>query len=329
MNETKLHTPERDSGEEYHSQVFHNYFAYGLNLSKNRNTNWDKIGNGELAGFQWIINDRGVATLTKNEKSVTWGAVFRIDQNDLNKLDKFEGYPIYYNRVESIIRCNGSEITCWLYADGITRVGRPRNGYLQSVIGGAIEQELPGSWVEELRGWQPREMSHDAVATTKDWIRRAKQQVDPHAKFFMLYVAAMVSQGPGDKEWEKMRWLGEMSERIYTELKASPGDSSAIVAVDSAIQGMEDYIMNSRSGQEIQNLNEKPPKNTPKETSFMKRQSNKRILNALKSMTTVRNNLFHGDKRAYSQNDIHIIEHCNNILEAVLVLVIRRPDTNI
>ncbi len=97
------------------------YFAFGSNLQieqmKRRCPSAEVEGVGRLygyrlafAGFSVTRGGAGVATVIEDETAWTSGAVFSIDQADLNRLDRFEGHPVSYRRSLHPIRLDDGRI---------------------------------------------------------------------------------------------------------------------------------------------------------------------------------------------------------------------------
>jgi len=161
----------------------------------------------------------------------------------------------------------------------------------------------------ELKKYQQQEFTPGSY---KEWLSRSEEQDDPYAEFFMLFVAAVSSQEHGNNEYEKISALCAELEQVYKDTLASSD-------INNTLDGMLKYIIENRHGVEIQNLSTNRSRNTPSETCFLIK--SQRLTNALTSMLIVRNNLFHGDKRAYNQNDIEIIRRCNAILKTTLLML--------
>lgn len=136
------------------------YFGYGLNLNPERCKNWVKVENSRLHGYEWLINQRGVATIKRSSQSSVWGTLFEITEKDLLLLDVFEVYPIEYQRFVHEFKEDDSTKRAWVYIDPITMPGKPKPNYLETVIEGAMYQDLPPGWVDHLRAWS----SHSVLA---------------------------------------------------------------------------------------------------------------------------------------------------------------------
>ena len=91
-----------------------NYFAYGSNMSSSRLTergvNFLSKEKGTLKGYKFIINKKsqknpniGFANIIKDNSSEVEGIIYEVNEEDLIKLDKYEGAPKHYKRETYII----------------------------------------------------------------------------------------------------------------------------------------------------------------------------------------------------------------------------------
>ena len=75
----------------------HSYFAYGSNLCVNqmarRCPGATDPRPATLADHDWLINERGVATVEPFDGSQVHGVVWQLDDHDLATLDSAEGVP--------------------------------------------------------------------------------------------------------------------------------------------------------------------------------------------------------------------------------------------
>jgi gamma-glutamylcyclotransferase (GGCT)/AIG2-like uncharacterized protein YtfP len=85
------------------------YFAYGSNLSLDQMTT--RCRNPVIAGPGVLKNYRlgftvsssgwgcGVADIVPAEGKEVWGLIYRLEEQDLRALDRYEGHPNFYKRV--------------------------------------------------------------------------------------------------------------------------------------------------------------------------------------------------------------------------------------
>lgn len=95
------------------SFLFMLYFAYGSNMDvaqmKERCPESRLIGKASLAGYRLTFDKGspswggGVADIVKDGNSQVWGLIYEVSEEDLKALDRYEGHPNFYRRVEITI----------------------------------------------------------------------------------------------------------------------------------------------------------------------------------------------------------------------------------
>src|SRR5690625_651696 len=137
----------------------HAYFAYGSNLcAQQMSRRCPEATNprpASLADHDWLINQRGVATVEPFPGSHVHGVLWQVSDRDLAALDSAEGVPVRYRRDRLTVHTADGPSPAWVYIDHRVQPGAPRDGYLERIIGAAVQHELPGSWIEFLRRWDP------------------------------------------------------------------------------------------------------------------------------------------------------------------------------
>ncbi|OON16465.1 AIG2-like family protein [Opisthorchis viverrini] len=148
------------------------YFAFGSNLLKQRiqlkNPSAEFIGVGRLVDY--ALTFCGVshtwggspATIVRKESHCVYGAIWRLADSDLPSLDAQESVPVLYTPlfVSVCLEADGElkHLTCRSYATVSHQVGRPSPHYLDIILRGAIQCNLPGTYIEQLRN-----IEHTAV----------------------------------------------------------------------------------------------------------------------------------------------------------------------
>lgn len=137
----------------------HLYFAYGSNLCvrqmARRCPDAAQPRPAVLADHDWLINQRGVATVEPLAGNQVYGVVWQISDGDLATLDSAEGVPVRYRRDEMTVHTDDGQAPAWVYIDHRVTPGPPRPGYLSKIIDGATQHGLPQRWVDFLRRWDP------------------------------------------------------------------------------------------------------------------------------------------------------------------------------
>jgi phage replication-related protein YjqB (UPF0714/DUF867 family) len=147
----------------------HTYFAYGSNLCvqqmARRCPGAVDPRPATLADHDWLINERGVATVEPFDGGQVHGVLWRLTDHDLATLDSAEGVPVRYRRDRLTVRTDDGCAEAWVYIDHRVEPGPPRPGYLERIIDGAEHHGLPARWVEFLRRWDPAHWPNRARAT--------------------------------------------------------------------------------------------------------------------------------------------------------------------
>ena len=140
-------------------QASHSYFAYGSNLCvqqmARRCPGAVSPRPAMLADHDWLINERGVATVEPFDGSQVHGVVWQVTDRDLATLDSAEGVPARYRRDRLIVHTDDGPSEAWVYIDHRVDPGAPRPGYLERIVDGAVHHGLPHRWIEFLRRWDP------------------------------------------------------------------------------------------------------------------------------------------------------------------------------
>ena len=125
----------------------HLYFAYGSNLNHEgmgrRCPDSRPIGPATLEG--WQLTFQGVADIRRRPGARTQGALWRISDGDLARLDNYEGYPSLYGREKVSVRVGEDELLAVTYVmrEEEDYLGLPSPGYLATIKRGYEQWGLP------------------------------------------------------------------------------------------------------------------------------------------------------------------------------------------
>lgn len=146
----------------------HAYFAYGSNLCvrqmAQRCPDAADPRPAVLSDHDWLINQRGVATVEPCAGNQVHGVVWQISDGDLATLDSAEGVPVRYRRDRLTVHTDDGPSPAWVYIDHRVTPGPPRPGYLPTIIDGAMQHGLPQRWIDFLRRWDPSRWPRRASA---------------------------------------------------------------------------------------------------------------------------------------------------------------------
>ena len=107
------------------------YFSYGSNMNVKRMIErgvfFSSKEKGSLKGYRFIINKKsqknpniGFANIIKDNSSHVEGVIYEVSQEDLIKLDKYEGAPKHYRRENH--RINNKECVVYIANEEWTSV---------------------------------------------------------------------------------------------------------------------------------------------------------------------------------------------------------------
>ena len=135
------------------------YFAYGSNMCArqmaHRCPGSRAARPAVLGDYDWLINQRGVATVAPVHGRRVHGVLWKVSEADLTALDRIEGVPDRYRRGRLTVTTDDGPVPAWVYIDHRVQPGEPRPGYLERVVGGAHQHRLPQHWIEFLHRWDP------------------------------------------------------------------------------------------------------------------------------------------------------------------------------
>ena len=171
----------------------HAYFAYGSNLCPRQMAERCPEATNPrpavLGDHDWLINQRGVATVESFAGNQVHGVLWQLSDQDLAALDSAEGVPVRYRRDRLTVVTGDGSSPAWVYIDHRVDPGPPRPGYLDRIIGGAVQHGLPGRWIEFLRRWDPA-----------NWVLPAKSATSSAPQTFSDLLAE-----PGVTETSRLR----------------------------------------------------------------------------------------------------------------------------
>ena len=138
------------------------YFAYASNMSraqmKQRAGDWAeeklaRLENYELNFDKVARGGAGTGNIVIAEGKVVWGVLYRVTEQQLRALDRFESVPEHYRRIEvNVVDDEGRKVAAQAYLARKVRKGlKPDRLYLQRIIEGAEEHKLPADYIEQLK----------------------------------------------------------------------------------------------------------------------------------------------------------------------------------
>lgn len=142
------------------------YFAYGTNMSRAqmayRCPGAGLVQTAVLRDHRFLIANHGFGTVAPQRAAEVHGVLWLVTADDERALDRYEGVDegLYQrDRRHVHVRVAGATdaVEALVYVAPAAAPGRPRVGYLQQVIAGALAHGLPEAYLTQLRGWQSLE----------------------------------------------------------------------------------------------------------------------------------------------------------------------------
>lgn len=128
-----------------------NYFAYGSNISEYRMITERKI-NFSVRKFAVLENYKmefnkvskkncylGFANIIPSDNNFVEGALYEIDDSDINRIDKFEGVPEHYTRQIVNVICDNIKVEAIVYVANSNMIRNnvlPDKKYLNYILEG-------------------------------------------------------------------------------------------------------------------------------------------------------------------------------------------------
>ena len=142
------------------------HYAYASNMSraqmKQRVGSWQEERVARLDDYKLNFDKvarggTGTGNLVLAEGRVVWGVLYHLTDQQMRKIDRFEGVPDHYRRSEVTVQdTDGNRIAAQIYLARKVRRGlKPDHLYLKRIIEGAEEHNLPADYIEQLRSIAP------------------------------------------------------------------------------------------------------------------------------------------------------------------------------
>jgi gamma-glutamylcyclotransferase len=138
------------------------HFAYGSNM--NRAQMLARAGkileeqNASLPNYEVRFNKKvrggtAGANIQMSHGKTVHGVLYKIEEGAFRSLDRYEGVPEHYRRIEVQVTPEGGQpVPAQIYiASKVEKGLRPSPTYLQAILDGAGEHNLPASYIGEIK----------------------------------------------------------------------------------------------------------------------------------------------------------------------------------
>jgi cation transport regulator ChaC len=124
--------------------------ARGGNILEERNAS---LPNYEVRFNKKVRGGTAGANIQMASGKTVHGVLYKVDESALRSLDRYEGVPDHYRRIEVQVTPEGGQpVPAQIYiASKVEKGLRPSAPYLQAMLDGAGEHNLPASYIGEIR----------------------------------------------------------------------------------------------------------------------------------------------------------------------------------
>jgi len=131
------------------------YFAYGLNMDPvgmaQRCPNSRPLGPARLPRHRFIVTRDGYGSAIRDPRDEVHGVLWDCSLGDVRALDKFEdiGSGLYVKISQPVIVPDGAK-RALIYIGRSADPGKPKPGYMETVVAGAKHFDLPSTYIANL-----------------------------------------------------------------------------------------------------------------------------------------------------------------------------------
>ncbi|MGO4741142.1 gamma-glutamylcyclotransferase family protein [Bosea sp. 2KB_26] len=131
------------------------YFAYGLNMDiagmAKRCPGSKPLGLARLPRHRFIVTRDGYASAIRDPRETVHGVLWDCSLSDIRALDKFEDIASgLYVKISQPVIVEGGAKRALVYVGRSGTLGKPRPGYMETVIASAKHWALPEAYVTGL-----------------------------------------------------------------------------------------------------------------------------------------------------------------------------------
>lgn len=137
------------------------YFAYGSNLDDVQlrqrcpGATLETVGTLQDFRLEFTVRsagwDAGAADVVEYPGGRVWGLVFDLTDEDLESLDRFEGYPEHYGRFVARIDTLDGTLDSWVYsAERKHAFVAPSRRYIEIIRAAAVRHGFPDEYIRML-----------------------------------------------------------------------------------------------------------------------------------------------------------------------------------
>jgi len=138
------------------------YFAYASNMNRAQMRSRAgtileerpaRLENYEIAFNKKVRGGTAGANIRPAPGKFVQGVLYKINESSFSNLDRFEGAPVHYRRIQIDVRdSDGRTVPAQAYiATKVEKGLRPASHYLKTILDGAAEHNLPDEYVASIK----------------------------------------------------------------------------------------------------------------------------------------------------------------------------------
>jgi len=138
------------------------YFAYASNMNRAQmrarageilEEKLGRLENYELAFNKKVRGGSAGANIRPAAGKTVEGVLYKINESAFRNLDRFEGAPVHYRRIEVTVRdSDGRTVPAQAFiATKVEKGLHPAAHYLKTILDGAAEHNLPAEYMARIR----------------------------------------------------------------------------------------------------------------------------------------------------------------------------------
>ncbi len=148
------------------------YFAYGLNMDPAgmaaRCPRATPLGLARLPRHRFIVTRDGYASVIRDPREEVHGVLWDCALADIRALDKFEELASgLYVKISQPVIVPGGAKRALIYIGRSGEVGKPRPGYMETVVASAKHWAMPAAYITGLNRFLSKP-THDVKALNQD-----------------------------------------------------------------------------------------------------------------------------------------------------------------
>jgi gamma-glutamylcyclotransferase len=138
------------------------HFAYASNMNRDQmrsrageilEERLARLDNYELAFNKKVRGGTAGANIRPAPGKYVEGVLYKINESAFRNLDRFEGVPVHYRRIQVEVRDReGRSVAAQAFiATKVEKGLRPATHYLKTILDGAAEHSLPDDYIDAIR----------------------------------------------------------------------------------------------------------------------------------------------------------------------------------